>query len=92
MTHEMRVVRRWLTDLLTMFKSMNSTILSSLDPGMHSRDKVRTVIDLFDGHIDIEEREAEGERRKTLTVRRMYGKKYLDRELLLEREKLTQRK
>lgn len=92
MTHEMRMVRRWLTELLTMFKSMNSTILSSLDPGMHSRDKVRTVIDLFDGHIDIEEREAEGEWRKTLTVRRMYGKKYLDRELLLERERLTQRK
>ena len=75
-----------------MFKSMNSTILSSLDPGMHSMDKVRTVIDLFDGHIDIEESDKKGEWRKMLTVKRMYGKKYLDRELLPEREKLTQRK
>ncbi|KON31099.1 hypothetical protein AC482_01960 [miscellaneous Crenarchaeota group-15 archaeon DG-45] len=91
LTHELRVARSWLTDLLTMLKAGDATVLSTLDPDMHSRDEARTVIDLFDGHMDIEEREADGERRRTLTVRRLYGKKYLDRELVLDRDRLTRR-
>jgi KaiC/GvpD/RAD55 family RecA-like ATPase len=91
LANEINVARRWLFDLLTMFKYVNATTLSTLDPGMHSKGETRTVIDLFDGHLDIEEKDVDGERRKTLTVRRLYGKKFIERELLLERKKLTKK-
>ena len=41
---------------------------------MHSRDETRAVIDLFDGYIDVEEKEVNGEQKKTLTVKRLYSK------------------
>jgi KaiC/GvpD/RAD55 family RecA-like ATPase len=85
--HETRVVRRWLMDLLTMFKYMEVSTLSMLDPGMHSQDEVRTLIDLFDGHIDISEKMAENEQKKILTIKRLYNKKYLNRILELNQVK-----
>jgi KaiC/GvpD/RAD55 family RecA-like ATPase len=88
LVNEINVARLWLSDLLTMLKYVNATTLTTLDPGMHSGSETRTFIDLFDGHIDIEEKDVDGERRKILTVRRLYGKKFIERELLLEREKL----
>lgn len=90
LTHELRVVRRWLMDLLTMFKHRNMTIISTLDPGMHSRDESRTIIDLFDGHMDISEREVNNELKKILTIKRLYNKKYLEKNLILTRDKFVQ--
>lgn len=92
LAHEIKVVRSWLKDLLTMFKSTNATVISTLDPGMHSSDVARIVNDVFDGHMDIHDREVEGERTRTMSVRRLYGKKYLKKELVLERDKLTQQR
>ena len=90
LTHEIRVVRRWLMDLLTMFKHRNLTIISTLDPDMHSRDESRTIIDLFDGHIDISEREVNDELNKILAIKRLYNKKYLEKDLILTRDKFVQ--
>ena len=89
LTHETRVVRRWLMDLLTMFKHKNVTSISTLDPEMHSKDEARTIIDLFDGHIEISEKKVNDELRKVLTVKRLYNKKYLERDLSLRRENMT---
>jgi KaiC/GvpD/RAD55 family RecA-like ATPase len=92
LTHETRVVRRWLMDLLTMFKHRNVTSISTLDPEMHSRDEARTIIDLFDGHMEISEKKVNDELRKVLTIKRLYNKKYLERDLYLSRENLTPKK
>lgn len=91
LTHETKTVRRWLRDLLTMLKVTNATILSTIDPGMHSRDETRAVIDLFDGYMEVEEKEVNGAQTKTLTVKRLYGKKYLEKEWVLKRETGTRR-
>jgi hypothetical protein len=90
LTNEIRVVRRWLMDLLAMFKHRNVTTLTTLDPDMHSRDEARTIIDLFDGHMDITERNVDDDPKKILTVKRLYNKKYLERDMVLKRETLTQ--
>jgi hypothetical protein len=88
LTHDTNVVRRWLMDLLTMFKYTKVTTLSTLDPGMHSKDEARTIIDIFDGHMEIAEKKVDDEQKKTLNIKRLYRKKYLERELILDREKL----
>jgi KaiC/GvpD/RAD55 family RecA-like ATPase len=79
--HETRVVRRWLMDLLTMFKQLNATTLSHLDPGMHSMGESRIIIDLFNGHFNIHEKKVENTTKKILNIRRLYNKKYQKKDL-----------
>ena len=90
--HEPTTVRRWLRDLLQMLKAAHATVVSLIDPGMSSRDATRAVLDLFDGHFDVEERAVDGRMERTLTVRRLYGKKYLETTVVLRRENLTRRR
>ena len=92
LAHGVKTVRRWLRDLLTMLKVTKASILSTIDPGMHSQDETRAVIGLFDGYIDVEEKEVNGVQKKTLTVKRLYSKKYLEKELVLNRENWTWRR
>lgn len=85
--HETRVVRRWLMDLLTMFKQLNITTLSTLDPGMHSSDEVRIIVDLFEGNLDITEKQVEETTKTMLRVKRLYNKKYQNVDLELQTRK-----
>jgi KaiC/GvpD/RAD55 family RecA-like ATPase len=82
--HETRVVRRWLMDSLSMFKQLNITTLSAMDLGMHSSDETRIIIDLFDGHLDLTEKRVDKTIEKTLKVKRLYNKKYQNKDLELE--------
>jgi hypothetical protein len=81
--HETRVVRRWLMDLITMFKQLKITSLSTLDQGMHSANEARIIIDLFDGHMDITEKRVDGITEKKLKINRLYNKKYQKKDLEL---------
>jgi KaiC/GvpD/RAD55 family RecA-like ATPase len=81
--HETRVVRRWLMDLLTLFKQLKVTSLSTLDQGMHSASEARIIIDLFDGHMDITENRLERSTKKILNIKRLYNKKYQKKDLEL---------
>jgi KaiC/GvpD/RAD55 family RecA-like ATPase len=81
--HETRVVRRWLMDLITMFKQLKITSLSTLDQGMHSANEARIIIDLFDGHMDITEKMVDGIIEKKLKIKRLYNKKYQKKDLKL---------
>jgi KaiC/GvpD/RAD55 family RecA-like ATPase len=80
--HETRVVRRWLMDLITMFKQQNITTLATMDQGMHSASDARIITDLFEGHMDIAETNNESPGKK-LTIKRLYNKKYQKKELTL---------
>jgi KaiC/GvpD/RAD55 family RecA-like ATPase len=79
--HETRVVRRWLMDLLTMFKQLNATTLAILDPGMHSTGESRIIIDLFNGHFNLTEKRVENVTKTIFNVKRLYNKKYLKEDL-----------
>ena len=80
--HETRVVRRWLMDLITMFKQQNITTLATMDQGMHTDSDARIITDLFDGHMDIAEKSDESTEKK-LTIKRLYNKKYQKKDLKL---------
>jgi hypothetical protein len=55
-----------------------------MDPGMHSPDEVRIIIDLFDGHMNLTENMMNGTIEKKLNVKRLYNKKYQNKDLTLK--------
>jgi KaiC/GvpD/RAD55 family RecA-like ATPase len=76
-------IRRWLTDLITELKSRSFTTLAVMDPQMHSPQEVHAILDLFEGEIDIYEKEA-GTR--FLKIKKMYNENYIECELRLKKE------
>jgi hypothetical protein len=46
------------------------------------------VVDLFDGVIEIFEKELKERVRRFVIVKKMYGKKYSESELMLDKDKL----
>jgi hypothetical protein len=57
-----------------------------MDPEMHPSQEVRAVLDLFEGHIDIYEKETEKGSEKFLKIKRMSNHKYLENDLRLKKE------
>ena len=86
--HHTVQTRRWLNALIPELKSKGFTTLTVMDPGMHSPQEVRGVLDLFEGEINIYEKETEKGLEKFLKVKKMYNRKYSKSELPLQEEKL----
>jgi tetratricopeptide (TPR) repeat protein len=84
--HHAVQTRRWLTALMTELKSTGFTTLAVFDPEMHSSQDVRAILDLFDGEINIHEKETEKGLEKYLKIKRMSNYKYLENELPLKEE------
>lgn len=82
--------RRWLTALIPDFRSRGFTTLAVMDPGMHSSQDVRAVLDLFQGEIGIYEKETEKGLEKFLKIKKMTDQKYSKSELPLQEEKLQE--
>jgi tetratricopeptide (TPR) repeat protein/KaiC/GvpD/RAD55 family RecA-like ATPase len=82
--------RRWLNALLPTLKSRGFTILAVIDSQIHQPEELQTILSLFDGEIRIAERETAQGTEKTLRIRKLYNKKYLENELILTKERLQQ--
>jgi uncharacterized repeat protein (TIGR01451 family) len=86
--HRAVKTRRWLTDLITEFKSNGFTTLAMMNPQMHSPQEVHAILGLFDGEINIYEKESEKGLEKFLKIKKMYNQRYLESELPLRRQRL----
>lgn len=84
--HHAVQTRRWLAGLVPELRSGGFTTLAVMDPEMHAPQEVRAVLDLFEGEIDIREKETEKGFGKHLRIKRMTNQKYLENELLLKKE------
>ena len=71
--HKALQTRKWLSELLDKFRAKNITTLVTLNPYMHSGEEVQAVVDLFDGNLEIFEKDVEGSPRKFMRVRWMHG-------------------
>ena len=67
-------------------------LVTADDPGMHSSQDVRAILDLFDGEINIYEKETIEGPRKCLKIKKMTNQEYLENELPLKKERLQKRK
>jgi KaiC/GvpD/RAD55 family RecA-like ATPase len=79
---------RWLTDFVGKRKAEGFTIVATLNPLSISKEEVQAVVDLFDGVIEIFEKELKERARRFVVVKKMYGKKYSESELMLDKDKL----
>jgi TolB-like protein/Tfp pilus assembly protein PilF len=76
--------RKWLTELLERLRSKGITTLAVLNPYMHSTEDVQAIIDLFDGDVEMFEKESEGGTRKYLRIKWMHGIETAEKEFPLE--------
>jgi len=86
--HHAVQTRRWLNALIPELKSKGFTTLAIMDPGMHPPQEVRAILDLFEGEINIYEKQTRKGLEKFLKIKKMLNQKYLDSELHLKKEKL----
>jgi KaiC/GvpD/RAD55 family RecA-like ATPase len=80
--HRAVQTRKWLTELLTELKSSHFTILAVIDPQMHQPEDLHAILGLFEGEIDIRERQTK-KLERVLKIKRMSNKKYVKSETLL---------
>jgi len=86
--HHAVETRRWLTALMTKLKSEDFTTLAVIDPKMHPSEELHAILGLFEGEINIYEKETDKGLEKFLKIKRMSNQKYLENELPLRRENL----
>lgn len=86
--HKLLTTRRWLSDFLTKRKADGFTILATFNPLIAAREEAQTIIDSFDGVIEIYEKELKERSRRFLTIKKMYGLRYSETELMLDKNKL----
>jgi KaiC/GvpD/RAD55 family RecA-like ATPase len=85
--HHAVETRRWLTALMTKLKSEDFTTLAVIDPKMHPPEELHAILGLFEGEINIYEKETEKGVGKFLKIKRMSNQEYLEDELILTRER-----
>jgi KaiC/GvpD/RAD55 family RecA-like ATPase len=81
--HRSVQTRRWLIELITELKSAGFTTLAVTDPQMHSPEELHAILNLFEGEIDIREKETEKGLEKILKIKRMSNQKYMKDETFL---------
>jgi len=77
-----------LTGLLTELKSRGFTTLAVMDPRIHSPQEFHAIVNLFEGEINIYEKETEKGLQRFLKIKKMTNQKYSRSELPLQEEKL----
>lgn len=81
--------RKWFTDFLAGRKAEDFTVLAFLNPLVTSKEETQTLTDLFDGVIEIYEKELSGRLRRFLVIKKMHGQRYSGSEFMLDKEKLS---
>ncbi len=84
--HQAVSTRRWLTGLIPELRSKGFTTLAVMDPQMHPQQEVRAILGLFEGEINIYEKETTKGPKKYLKIKKMTNQKYLENELPLRKE------
>jgi len=72
-----------LTGLLPELKSRAFTTLAVMTPQMHPPQEVHAILGLFEGEVNIYEKETERGLEKFLKIRKMLNQRYLDSKLPL---------
>jgi hypothetical protein len=59
-----------------------------MNPQMHPSEEVHAILDLFEGEINIYEKETEKGLEKFLKVKKMHNQRYVESEMPLKKERL----
>lgn len=83
------MARKWFSDFLAKRKGEDFTVFAYLNPLVASNVERQTLIDVFDGVIEIYEKEVGDRSRRFLVIKRIDGHKFSDLELMLDKDKLV---
>jgi len=86
--HHAVTTRRWLTGLIPDLRSRGFTTLAVINPHMHPSEEVHAITGLFEGEINIYEKETMKGLEKFLKVKKMYNQRYLENDLPLMKERI----
>jgi hypothetical protein len=67
-------------------RSKEFTTLATMNPQLHPPQELQAILDLFEGEINLYEKETEKGVGKYLKIKKMSNQKYLENELLLKKE------
>ncbi len=84
--HHAVQTRRWLSALIPELKSKAFTTFAVMDPEMHSSQEARAIQDLFEGEINLCEKDSMDGLRRYLRIRKMHNQRYSEKEILLRKE------
>jgi len=84
--------RRWLAGLLPELKSKGFTILAVMNPQMHSSQEVHAILGLFEGEINLYEKETEKGFEKFLKIKKMYNQNYQQTKIPLRKHERRKNK
>ncbi len=87
--HKALVARRWLDEFLVKRKSEGFTVIVTLNPLMVSDQQQQALVDLFDGVLEICEKEFLERAKRYLIIRKMYARTYSDVPVELDRSRLS---
>jgi KaiC/GvpD/RAD55 family RecA-like ATPase len=71
---------------MTELKSAGFTILAAVDPRMHPSEELYSILGLFEGEINLYEKETEEGLQRYLKIKKMSNQKYMQNELPLKKE------
>lgn len=86
--HKSVTTRRWLSDFVGKRKAEGFTIIATLNPLTTTKEETQSIIDFFDGVIEIFEKPLMERSRRFLVIRKMYGRRYSDNEVLMDKDRL----
>lgn len=84
--HHAVQTRKWLDSLLPELKSKGFTTLTIINPYMHSPEEVQAIVGLFEGEINLYEKESSEGPEKFLRIKKMLNHRYVEHEMPFERE------
>jgi hypothetical protein len=84
--HHAAITRKWIGELLSDLKSRGFTTLAVINRNMHLQEEVEAVIGQFEGEIQLFEKETAEGIVQILRVRKLYGQRYLENEVVLPKE------
>jgi hypothetical protein len=79
-----------LTSLIPELRVRGFTTLAAIDPGMHSQQEVRAILDLFDGEININEKKTKKGFKRYLIIKKLRAQQYSEEEMPLKRKELQE--
>ncbi len=85
--HHAVLARRWLNALIPELKSKGFTTLAVLDPEIHPQQEVRAIVGIFEGEINMYDKETKAGLKKHLRIKKMTSQRYSENELRLRKDR-----
>jgi KaiC/GvpD/RAD55 family RecA-like ATPase/tetratricopeptide (TPR) repeat protein len=82
-SYKAEATRRWISELITDLGSKGFTMLAVMDPSTHPTDQANAVLNLFDGEIELTQKEDPLEYKKSVRVKKLRNQDYIKNPICL---------